>query len=338
MHLRFPVCLLFAIMAFCPLRPAFATATPGPEKRGQAAPPSPKDRAAELFDQATAAFDAGRFQEAEAKFKEAWALKQTHDIAGNLGIAEAHLGKNREAVEHLSWALGHLPPTESSSTRRGLEQERQKARAEIGALRVRVDINGAEITVNGRAAGLSPLAGEVFVEPGMVNVTVRRDGYRTAEAHVQVAKGSSEEVTIVLERGTGAAVTGVSKSRSIVPGIVAGGLAVGAAAAGVGLLVVSSGKKEDVVMLDATIDKEHRRCIAPGPIDPRCAEIERTARNASVLHDASVGTFVGAGVLAAGALVYLLWPAPKATKSGVDVHVAPVVGAGHGGLIIGGAF
>jgi tetratricopeptide (TPR) repeat protein len=124
-------------------------ATPAAPASAKAAP----DRADELFEQGAAAYDAGRLPEAQTKLEQAWALKKTHDIAGNLGVVELKLGKYPQAAEHLAWALQHFPPTEADQAKRGFEKQLAKARAEVGALRVRVSVDGAEVTVNGRAVG-----------------------------------------------------------------------------------------------------------------------------------------------------------------------------------------
>ena len=98
-----------------------ARANDGPKlAAGPGAPTAatkPLDHADELFEQAVTAYDAGRLADAEAKLAEAWGLKRTHDIAGNLGVVELKLGKYPEAATHLAWALQHFPPTEADQAR-----------------------------------------------------------------------------------------------------------------------------------------------------------------------------------------------------------------------------
>lgn len=66
------------------------------------------------------------------------------------------------------------------------------------------------------------------------------------------------------------------------------------------------------------------------PAPPPDAPPSRSGRSAA---------FVGAGALAAGALTYLLWPAPEAKQAGSAVwRAAPVASAGHGGLVLSGTF
>src|SRR5262249_6737366 len=192
---------LFIAAALSATGSALGSDAPTKPSAGQAAPsaaPKPRDQADQLFQQASDAYDAGRFQEAEAKLKQAWALKQTHDLAGNLGVVELKLGKFLEAAEHLTWALAHIPPTEPDQARKGFEKGLELARAEVGTLRLRVTVDGAEVSVNGRAVGKAPFAHEVFVTPGAVKLVARHDGYLDAERGLTVGKGEAREVNLTL--------------------------------------------------------------------------------------------------------------------------------------------
>src|SRR5690242_465502 len=77
------------------------------------APPAADDaaskRADELTHQGNEFAVKLRWKEAEPLFRQAWALKHSYDIGGNLGLAELALGKHRDAAEHLSYALKTFP-------------------------------------------------------------------------------------------------------------------------------------------------------------------------------------------------------------------------------------
>jgi len=108
---------------------------------------------------------------------------------------------------------------------------------------------------------------------------------------------------------------------------------------GVGLFVTANGKRDDVVALSKSIlEQDHRRCVGPEPLAERCAEVISTARDSDTFHNIAVGTFVGAGALAVGALTYLLWPAPNTKKTGTVLRAAPVLGTSRAGMSIEGAF
>src|SRR5215212_6726576 len=78
----------------------------------QQAPPSSTaidDKARELFLEGVKATEKGQWARAHAAFLAAWSLKQHYQIAGNLGTAEAKLGKWRDAATHLSMYLREAP-------------------------------------------------------------------------------------------------------------------------------------------------------------------------------------------------------------------------------------
>lgn len=312
-------------------------------------------RADVFFKQGVRLYSDKKWAEAEAAFLSAWALNPTFDVAYNLGSAEYQLGKYRGAAEHLAFALHHWPLIDAtSSLRKTAEQRFEESRAMVATLTVKVNVPRAEVFVDGKSVGRSPLEADIFVEPGAHTIEVKLDGYNDAKEAVQAAKGASQTVTLTLvasvpmpsTTATSSAAPAASSTpsapppkRSPVPAIAVGGVAVGAAAVGVGFFVASNSKRDEVFTLDKTIvQQDHQHCVGPGPIDKHCPEIINAARDRDTFNRVAIGAVVGAGVLAAGALAYLLWPAPKPTKVRVDVHAAPTVGTGYGGLIIGGSF
>jgi PEGA domain len=324
--------LLLATLLSASTRALADVPKPGARPGTPSAAKSAPDHADELFEQGAAAYDAGRLPEAQAKLEQAWALKKTHDIAGNLGVVELKLARYPQAAEHLTWALQHFPPTEADQAKRGFEQQLAKARAQIGALRVKVNIDGAEVAVNGRAIGMAPVDDEVFVEVGTVSVSARREGYVTAVQSITVAKGEAREVSVTL-----APVVVAPERRSVTPAVVLGSVGGVALISGAVLLGVAEGKRSEMASL--TVTTQHS-CVAGNP-SPQgaCATLASVASNADRLGDLGVGGMVLAGVAAAGVVTYLLWPAPRREAGAVPmVRVLPVVGAGGGGVLFAGSF
>jgi tetratricopeptide (TPR) repeat protein len=302
---------------------------PKPGARPGAAKSAP-DHADELFEQGAAAYDAGRLPEAQAKLEQAWALKKTHDIAGNLGVVELKLSKFPQAAEHLSWALQHFPPTEADQAKRGFEKQLAKARAECGAVRVRVNVEGAEVTVNGRATGAA-LGDEVFVEAGMVRVTARRDGYLSAEKSITVAKGEASEVSLTLT------LTPVGARGPLKPVLVAGGVTAGAAlVAGVVFTLVANAKASDAADTKAALIQRAGAKACTGAQPSGCATLVAANAAKDAFADAALWSFVAAGAIGAGTAVYAL-AAPRGEHQGTW-RAAPVVTAQGGGIMVGGAW
>ena len=145
------------------------------------------DQADVLFQKGNTAYREKKWQEAYDAYTKAFALKQSYDIAGNLGDVELMLGKHRDAAEHLAFSLRSWPALRLEQKKRTAERLAE-AKKSIGALVISVDVNGAEISVNGKVVGKSPLPGPVFTEPGPVSVEARLDA-NTASRTVGLGHG-----------------------------------------------------------------------------------------------------------------------------------------------------
>jgi hypothetical protein len=295
-----------------------------------------RDQADELFSQGAKAYLAGRYPEAEQKLEQAWAIKRTHDIAGNLGVVKNRLGKPAEAAQYLAWSLLHFPPTESARARQGYADELAKARAEVGALRIKVNVAGAEITVNGKPLGNAPLETEAFVAPGTASVRAQIDGYVPVQQSVVIGKGEARDVTLTL-----APIAEPEVKRSIVPGVVLGGVAGVALATGIGLFAAYKGQYGSARDLNQAIVKAGGTCVSGGAHydATRCPELDSTARSADRLHSASAGLLVGAGAAAAGTVLYFVWPSSKPARTRASaLTLTPIASPSTAGVLFSGTF
>src|SRR6185369_11615173 len=91
-----------------------------------------------------------RWKEAEPLFQQAWALKHSYDIGGNLGIAELKLGKYRDAAEHLSYALKTFPANGKGPHRDLIQESLGKAKAQVAMVTIEVNQKGALVLVDGK--------------------------------------------------------------------------------------------------------------------------------------------------------------------------------------------
>lgn len=136
---------------------------------------------------------------AHAKFLEAFRQSDHYTIAANLGSMEIKMGKHREAAEHLAVYLRKVPADKVKDRMRALAFF-EEAKKKVGAVQVRVNVNGAEILVDDRVAALSPPVDDVFVDPGPRFIKARKAGYKTAEAAIEASGGSTHQVALTLEK------------------------------------------------------------------------------------------------------------------------------------------
>src|SRR4051812_7384647 len=67
------------------------------------------EKADELYRQGNEAYKQNRLKDAYGFYREAWNLKQSYDIAGNLGAVELAINLPRDAAEHLIHSLRQFP-------------------------------------------------------------------------------------------------------------------------------------------------------------------------------------------------------------------------------------
>lgn len=298
-----------------------------------AASTKPADRADELFAQGNVAFDEGRLDEAYSLYQQAWALKRTYDIAGNLGQVELKLGKFRDAAEHLDFTLRLFPPTGKSEPREAIRRALDAARKEVGALSIRVNVQGAAVTIDGKPIGLSPFEAAVFVEPGTRVVEATLEAHHPTRISIAVGKDERREVTLSL-----APKAQPPPPPRNVPLLLTGfGVSLAAAGTGIGLMLASTSKGTDADLLlqDLVKNEDDGKCPC-GSAEER-AKLLGLRREHDLYFNVAVGMFVGAGALALGTAAYALTPSFQKPQV-KSARLLPVVTDRGGGALLFGTF
>lgn len=153
-------------------------------------------RARLLLDRGREAAKKGRLPEAVANLRAAWDLTQTFEVADAMAQVEVKLEAWRDAAEHLSYCLKNLPATEKPARKKQLEKQLAQARAQVALLVIHVSVDGALVSIDGRAVGMSPMQEGVFVEAGRRTIEVRAARYEVAQSVVVAEKGASTSVDV----------------------------------------------------------------------------------------------------------------------------------------------
>lgn len=190
---------LMAALAGIGMRPGEALAQ---SSKGDTSVDSARSKEATArFREGTKAADAGLWEKARLAFASAWELKQHWQIAAHLGRAELQTGHNREAAEHLTYFLREatgVPEADLKKSRAMLDQ----ALSKVASVTVRVNVEGAEVFVDGRSAGRSPISGVIYVDPGRRTFEAKREGYAPATATEEMKAGSKPTVELSLEKSS----------------------------------------------------------------------------------------------------------------------------------------
>jgi hypothetical protein len=303
------------------------------------------------YREGNAAYKQKRYAEARTAFEDAFRLKQTHDIAANLGFAEIKLELWRDAATHLSFALRNWAPTGKAASRESAVEFLALAKEKIGTLKITAT-PGAEVTIDGKPAGAAPVD-ELFADPGTHIVGAKRDGFEPATQSVQAEKGKTLAVTLALvpvaplPPTATAPVPPPPPTATVTPPpppwkppkaliITTGALGVAGLAAGAGLAVAANKKGADRNALLATVGQSG--CFQSSSAE--CANLLSDAKSQSNLRNGAVGTLATGGALVLVTGGFLLWATskPSAPRDGLRIQVAPALGATDRGLTVNGTW
>src|SRR5688572_14876877 len=125
-HLR--AWILCSVLATSSTSGVVATAQPASDS-GQ--------RATELYKKGNELYDKSKWAEAETMYRAAFELRQSFEIAGNLGDVEMIQGKPRDAAEHLAFALREFPPSGKPPQKEALQKRLREATNMIGTVHIK---------------------------------------------------------------------------------------------------------------------------------------------------------------------------------------------------------
>jgi hypothetical protein len=306
-------------------------------------------RARELFQKGREEYGKGRLPEAYALFVDAWRLQKSFDVAANLALVEKQLARHREAAEHAAYAQANLPLGASDAQRRTVEETLSSARSFVGTVTLKVSVDHAAVTVDGQPAGESPFAFDIFVEPGPHTFVATVTGCEAVKDSVHADRGSTHLLTLTFTK------CGEKGPPQLPPPIVvppAGPRPLtiaGVAVTGVGFVmgtafaILSKIKADDADQQLQTIERETSNnpnaCAAGSAHATECNTLYDLRRSHDTFANAAIGTFVAAGAVGVGTLIYVFAvPAAPVPQKAGQALVIPVVGPGAGGLMVKGVF
>jgi hypothetical protein len=159
------------------------------------------DKARDLYMEGRTLYGQRAWDKAHAAFLAAWSLKKHWQIAGMLGHCEVQLGRHRDAAEHLAFAVRTGSPSANPSELEVLQDQLAEVKRKVGVVSVQVEGQQAEVLVDGRVVGTSPLLDPLFVDPGEYVLKARTTNRTSSEVKVTVGAGSVKEVKLRLDRG-----------------------------------------------------------------------------------------------------------------------------------------
>jgi hypothetical protein len=330
------------------------------------------------FREAQAALEAQDVPKAYGLLLSLWEKNPTYDVAAVLGQVEIYQGKYLDAAGHLAFSVKNTPADQGEALQRTLA-EFSKAKEHVTTLRVAVDVaetksavDGAEIFVNGKSIGTSPLSTEVFVEPGHIDLIAKHPTQGQGEAHFEAAAAEERSVQLTLRpivsptgappkppyasdaladpsgklpaptepptrSDSGAAISGKTVVL-VVGGVVT--LIAGGTATYFGLKAKSAQDDASNLSRQAEAEFGARRCSSA---DAQGADICTSIRKKLDDHDSKARVFnvmlpvAGVAAVATGVL-YLLWPNQSIHTAQKHLTLVPVATQQSGGFMLSGSF
>jgi hypothetical protein len=144
--------------------------------------------------------DAGRPEEALARFQRAHDLVGGDKLHYNMGQAlRAIRGREVDAFNEFDTFLQRVP-TASSDLVEAAAGERASLAALLGFVSIDSAPPEAEVSVDGRSVGRTPLPRAIALQPGRHALHVEKVGFRAADGTVTVAAGERQPRSFVLLR------------------------------------------------------------------------------------------------------------------------------------------
>lgn len=308
---------------------------------------TPRTAHADATDEARRHFEAGvqnfedqRFADAAVEFERSFELKPAWQVLYNLGSVYAALGRPVEAVDALTRYEQQAGAALTAERRGEVQAELERQRAKIATLQVHVNAPGAEVRIDSKLVGHSPLSGPIQLASGPHLIDVALDGRRPEHRELTLTAKQWHTVQIALvpllatpreppkappqPTSTPTSNSGGGSSGTVQRVIGYSIFGAGLVGAGVGIGLVAMGQSKHLDAVEA----------ANGDDRPRAEQLESEANRQKTLGLATIG-IGGAAIL--GGLV-LLVTAPSNPPPRVAIRFSPIASASFGGLTVEGQF
>jgi hypothetical protein len=291
------------------------------------------------FDAGTLAFDQARFADAALEFEQAYALEPAWQVLYNLGAVYAALGRSAEAAAAFELYLEQGVGSIGADRGREVESELARQRAKTGELEITVSDSGAELRVDNRLVGRSPLPRPIRLSAGShtVDAVLERRTSEHREVIVRAGDHARLSVTLVptlapqgsqprplMAAAVPAAVVHEDSSSGTAQRIASyaiGGL--GLVGVGVGVAVVASGQSKHLDAVD----------LANAGDRPAAVRLESDANHQKTLGYATAA--ISGAVVLAGIVLLLSAPSSSAHAA---LHVSSWASLSSAGLVATGVF
>lgn len=319
--------------------------------------PPEVERARELFEAASQAREAGRFDECAARLREAIAIKETPGLHFHLAYCEEHLGHFVAALAEYDRAGAVIESgQEAPDVAQLLGPARARVEVKVSHLRVITlpDTLSVTLTIDGEAPPRRDSDLGMMLDPGVHQLHLQAPRYSSKDVRVVLEPGKNAEVSVTLEpealepaSATNPRQETEDRPREPAYRLLLLTASAGVAVAGLGVGVAYTLKRPGAT--DRVRDADQGVVDAGGTGSDACAapppdtDLSSSCQNLAQAVDErdrvrrlqTIGFAVSAVGVAATAAIWTLW----VPASSMRVAVRPGVAGGDGwGLRLGSSF
>ncbi len=141
-------------------------------------------------------YQRGAYADAIREFERAYKLSMRSELLYNIGQTYERLGDLQRAVAYLA---RYLKKSGTSNEALAQKIENLRRRLEQTGVRIKCQVAGAAVIVDGKAVGTTPLAKAIHLQPGQHQVQVTKSGYAPYSLAVSVTAGTVVDVDVSIE-------------------------------------------------------------------------------------------------------------------------------------------
>ncbi len=162
-----------------------------------------RERARSEFGRGVERYEAGDFSGALEAFQEAYRLAPHPSVRVNMANCYEELGRPLEAIFHFERFLQESEGV-SAAQRREIEGTLERLRGRVGEVTLRVQPDGALVTIDGAETRRAPVMEPIRMTAGNHTIEVTLEGYAPVRRELVVEAGQPANVEVTLEPGSAA--------------------------------------------------------------------------------------------------------------------------------------
>lgn len=182
-------------------RPATSLPASLPSSQPSSQPTSRPDAAAgRLFGEGVRLFQNKSYTEALESFKKAYKIAPNYRVLYNIGSTTLLLGDYAAALYTFRRYLAIGGPKVSSARRQLVQTYLQRLTKRVAWLRITTDTAGAQVRIDGKQIGRTPIPKPLAVNPGQHEVVASRGSGPSASQQISLASGEQRSLHLVITR------------------------------------------------------------------------------------------------------------------------------------------